>query len=120
MQDPYLLDFLGLKDTYSEKDLEAGLLREIERFLLELGTGFAFLERQKRITLDGDDYYIDLLFYHRRLRRLVVIELKLGISNLLIPARWSCICGGWIVMSASRGRNRRSRSSSARERNGKR
>ena len=77
-QDPYLLDFLGLKDTYSEKDLESALLREIERFLLELGAGFAFVERQKRITLDGDDYYIDLLFYHRRLRRLVVIELKLG------------------------------------------
>lgn len=76
-QDPYLLDFLGLKDTYSEKDLEAALLREIERFLLELGAGFTFVERQKRITLDGDDYYMDLLFYHRRLRRLVVIELKL-------------------------------------------
>lgn len=78
LQDPYLLDFLGLRDTYSERDLEAALLREIERFLLELGTGFAFVERQKRLTLDGDDYYIDLLFYHRRLRRLVVIELKLG------------------------------------------
>jgi predicted nuclease of restriction endonuclease-like (RecB) superfamily len=77
-QDPYLLDFLGLRDTYSEKDLESALLREIERFLLELGAGFAFVERQKRITLDGDDYYMDLLFYHRRLRRLVVIELKLG------------------------------------------
>lgn len=76
-QDPYLLDFLGLRDTYGEKDLESALLREIERFLLELGTGFAFVERQKRITLDGDDYYIDLLFFHRRLRRLVVIELKL-------------------------------------------
>jgi predicted nuclease of restriction endonuclease-like (RecB) superfamily len=77
-RDPYVLDFLGLKDTYSEKDLEASLLREIERFLLELGTGFAFVERQKRITLDGDDYDIDLLLFHRRLRRLVVIELKLG------------------------------------------
>ncbi len=77
-QDPYLLDFLGLRDTYSEKDLESALLREIERFLLELGAGFAFLERQKRITLDGDDYYIDLLFFHRRLRRLIVIELKIG------------------------------------------
>lgn len=77
-QDPYLLDFLGLRDTYSEKDLESALLREIERFLLELGAGFAFVERQKRITLDGDDYYMDLLFFHRRLRRLVVIELKLG------------------------------------------
>jgi len=78
LQDPYLLNFLGLKDTYSEKDLEAALLREIERFLLELGAGFAFVERQKRITLDGDDYCMDLLFYHRRLRRLVVIEMKLG------------------------------------------
>lgn len=77
-QDPYLLDFLGLRDTFSEKDLEAALLREIERFLLELGSGFAFVERQKRITLDGDDYYIDLLFFHRKLRRLVVIELKIG------------------------------------------
>ena len=77
-QDPYVLDFLGLKDSYSEKDLEAALVREVERFLLELGTGFAFVERQKRITLDGDDYYMDLLFFHRRLRRLVVIELKLG------------------------------------------
>ncbi|CBK41625.1 conserved protein of unknown function, DUF1016 [Nitrospira defluvii] len=77
-RDPYVLDFLGLRDTYSEKDLESALLREIESFLLELGHGFAFVERQKRITLDGDDYYIDLLFYHRRLRRLVVIELKIG------------------------------------------
>ena len=77
-QDPYLLDFLGLRDTFSEKDLESALLREIERFLLHLGTGFAFLERQKRITLDSDDYYIDLLFFHRRMRRLVVIELKIG------------------------------------------
>lgn len=77
-QDPYLLDFLGLRDTFSERDLESALLREIERFLLALGAGFAFVERQKRITLDGDDYYMDLLFFHRRLRRLVVIELKIG------------------------------------------
>jgi len=77
-RDPYVLDFLGLRDTFSEKDLESALLREIESFLLELGTGFAFVERQKRITLDGDDYYLDLLFYHRRLRRLVAIELKIG------------------------------------------
>ncbi len=77
-RDPYVLDFLGLRDTWGEKDLENALLREIELFLLELGAGFAFVERQKRITLDGDDYYLDLLFYHRRLRRLVVIELKIG------------------------------------------
>ena len=77
-QDPYMLDFLQLADTYGEKDLESAILREIERFLLELGAGFAFVERQKRITLDGDDYYIDLLFFHRRMRRLVAIELKIG------------------------------------------
>jgi predicted nuclease of restriction endonuclease-like (RecB) superfamily len=76
-RDPYFLDFLGLKDTFAEKDLEAAILHEMEAFILELGVGFAFLERQKRITLDGDDFYMDLLFYHRRLRRLVVIELKL-------------------------------------------
>jgi len=78
LQDPYMLDFLELADTYSEKDLESSILREIERFLLELGAGFAFVERQKRISLDGDDYYVDLLFFHRRMRRLVAIELKIG------------------------------------------
>lgn len=77
-RDPYLLDFLGLKDTYAEKDLEAAILREMESFILELGVGFAFLERQKRVTVDGVDHYLDLLFYHRNLRRLVAIELKLG------------------------------------------
>ncbi len=77
-RDTYFLDFLGLTDTFSEKDLENAILRELERFLLELGVGFAFVERQKRITVDGDDFYIDLLLYHRKLRRLVVIELKLG------------------------------------------
>lgn len=76
-RDPYLLDFLGLKDSYLEKDLEAAILREMESFILELGVGFAFLERQKRITVDGEDYYLDLLFYHRHLRRLVAIDLKL-------------------------------------------
>jgi predicted nuclease of restriction endonuclease-like (RecB) superfamily len=76
-RDPYVLDFLGLKDTYAEKDLEAAILREIEAFILELGVGFAFLERQKRIMVDGDDHYLDLLFYHRHLRRLVAIDLKL-------------------------------------------
>lgn len=77
-RDPYMLPFLGLADTYSEKDLESAILREIERFLLELGGGFAFVERQKRITLDGDDYYLDLLFFHRRMQRLIAIELKIG------------------------------------------
>lgn len=76
-RDPYFLDFLGLKGAYQEKDLEAGILRQMESFILEMGTGFAFLERQKRITLDGEDFYLDLLFYHRGLNRLVAIELKL-------------------------------------------
>jgi predicted nuclease of restriction endonuclease-like (RecB) superfamily len=76
-RDPYILDFLGLRDSYAERDLEAAILREMESFILELGVGFAFVERQKRITLDGKDFYLDLLFYHRHLRRLVVIDLKL-------------------------------------------
>jgi predicted nuclease of restriction endonuclease-like (RecB) superfamily len=77
-RDPYLLDFLGLADTYSERDLEMAILREIERFLLELGSDFCFVARQKRMTIGQEDYYLDLLFYHRSLHRLVAIELKLG------------------------------------------
>lgn len=76
-RDPYFLDFLGLTGAYQEKDVESAILREMESFILEMGTGFAFLERQKRITLDGEDFYLDLLFYHRWLHRLVAIELKL-------------------------------------------
>lgn len=77
-RDPYILDFLGLKNTYSEKDLENAILAELEKFILEMGSDFAFLARQKHFILDGKDYHIDLLFYHRTLHRLVVIELKLG------------------------------------------
>ena len=77
-RDPYVLDFLGLTDAYGERDLEQAILRELEAFLLELGSDFAFVARQKRITVDHEDYYLDLLFYHRRLRRLVAIDLKLG------------------------------------------
>ena len=77
-RDPYILDFLGLKDTYSEKDLENAILAELEKFIMEMGSDFAFLARQKHFVLDGRDYYMDLLFYHRTLRRLVLIELKLG------------------------------------------
>jgi predicted nuclease of restriction endonuclease-like (RecB) superfamily len=77
-RDPYFLDFLGLKGTYSEKDLEAAILRDLEAFLIELGGDWAFLARQKRMIVDGEDFYLDLLFYHRRLRRLVVVDLKLG------------------------------------------
>ena len=77
-KDPYFLDFLGLRQGHDEADLESAILRQLEAFILELGRGFAFVERQKRMVIDGDDFYLDLLFYHRRLRRLVAIELKLG------------------------------------------
>ncbi len=77
-QDPYVLDFLGMHDNYSEKDLESAIVAELQRFITELGNDFAFLARQKRITVDEEDYYIDLLFYHRHLRCLVAIDLKLG------------------------------------------
>lgn len=77
-QDPYFLDFLGLNGSYSEKDLENAIITELQRFITELGNDFAFMARQKRITVDNEDYYIDLLFYHRRLRCLVAIDLKLG------------------------------------------
>jgi len=77
-RDPYVLDFLGLKDRYLEKDLKDAILRELESFLLELGVGFAFVARQRRIQIDDDDFYIDLLFYHRSLHRLIAIDLKLG------------------------------------------
>lgn len=76
-RDPYVLDFLGLPDGYSERDLESAVLRDMERFLLEMGVGFTFVARQKRITVGADDFYLDLLFYHRHLRRLVAVELKL-------------------------------------------
>ena len=76
-RDPYLLNLFGLKDTYSEKDLESAIVAEMQRFIEELGTDFAFLARQKRITIDNEDYYIDLLFYHRRLHCLVAIDLKI-------------------------------------------
>ena len=78
LKDPYVLDFLGLNDRYLERDLEDAILRELELFLLELGAGFGFVARQKRLQIDHDDFYIDLLFYNRRLRRLVAVDLKLG------------------------------------------
>ena len=77
-RDPYFLDFLGLSGFHVEKDVEEAILRELEAFILELGSDFAFVARQKRIVVDNEDYYLDLLFYHRRLRSLVAIELKLG------------------------------------------
>lgn len=77
-RDPYFLDFLNLKDSYSEEDLESAIIAELQRFITELGTDFAFMGRQKRIPIDDRDYYLDLLFYHRRLKALVAIDLKLG------------------------------------------
>lgn len=77
-KDPYFLDFLGLKDGYLENELEAALLKELELFILELGKGFAFVERQKRMIIDGEDFSLDLLFFHRKLKRLVAVELKIN------------------------------------------
>jgi predicted nuclease of restriction endonuclease-like (RecB) superfamily len=94
LKDPYVLDFLGLNDRYLEKDLEDAILREMEQFLLELGAGFTFVARQKRLQIDNDDFYIDLLFYNRKLKRLVAIELKLGAfkaehkSQMELYLRW--------------------------------
>ena len=112
-RDPYLLDFLGLSGAYSERDLETAILREMERFLLELGSGFSFVARQKRMSIGRDDFYLDLLFYHRLLRRLVAIELKLEAFQPATPARWSCTCAGWTNTSGRRAKNRPSASSSA-------
>jgi len=78
LKDPYVLDFLGLTDRFLERDLEDAILGELETFLLEMGSGFSFIARQKRIQLDGEDFYIDLLFYNRKLNRLIVVELKQG------------------------------------------
>jgi len=77
-RDPYILDFLELKDTYSEKDLESSILVNLQKFICELGSDFAFLARQKRIQIDNRDYYIDLLFFHRKLKSLVAIDLKIS------------------------------------------
>jgi predicted nuclease of restriction endonuclease-like (RecB) superfamily len=77
-KDPYFLDFLGLKEGYLENDIESAILKELEIFILELGKGFTFVARQKRMIIDDDDFYLDLLFYNRKLKRLVAIELKLG------------------------------------------
>lgn len=78
LRDPYVLEFLNLNDHYLEKDLEDAIMRELEQFLLELGAGFCFLARQKRIIIDNEDFHIDLLFFHRDLKRLVAVDLKLG------------------------------------------
>jgi predicted nuclease of restriction endonuclease-like (RecB) superfamily len=74
-RDPYVLEFLNLNDHYLEKDLEDAIMRELEQFLLELGGGFCFVARQKRIIIDNEDFHLDLLFFHRKLKRLIAIEL---------------------------------------------
>ncbi|MEV9527715.1 PDDEXK nuclease domain-containing protein [Aliarcobacter butzleri] len=78
LKDPYVLDFLELNDRYLEKDLEDAILRDIENFILELGNGFSFIARQKRVQIGDEDFYIDLLFYNRKLKRLIALDLKLG------------------------------------------
>ena len=77
-RDPYLLDFLGLQGAYDERDLEDAIVHDLQEFLLEVGNGWAFVARQKRMTIDNDDFYLDLLFYSRPLRRLIAVELKVG------------------------------------------
>ncbi len=94
LKDPYILDFLGLRDRYIEKDIKDAILREIEQFLLELGTGFTFIASKKCLQIDNNDFYIDLLFYNRKLKRLVAIDLKLGNfdpeykSQMELALRW--------------------------------
>jgi len=77
-KDPYILDFLGLQNGYLERDMEEAILNELQKFILELGKGFAFVEHQKRMIIDEEDFHLDLLFYHRSLKRLVAIDLKVG------------------------------------------
>jgi predicted nuclease of restriction endonuclease-like (RecB) superfamily len=109
-RDPYFLDFLGLTGAFQEKDLESAILREMEAFILELGVRFTFVARQKRITVDGDDFYLDLLFFHRSLRRLVAMDLKLDKfrPEHKTRGRWNYIYAGWINTSARKARIRRS------------
>ena len=78
IKDPFILEFLGLKDEYSESDLEDALIQQLESFLLELGSNFAFIGRQRRLRIGDEWYKVDLIFFHRRLRCLVIIDLKLG------------------------------------------
>ena len=102
-RDPYFLDFLGLQDRYLEKDLEDAILRGAGAISFwSSGAGFSFIARQKRIQVDNDDYYLDLLFYHRQAQdALVAIDLKLGDFKPADKGRWSCICAGWTNTSAS-------------------
>jgi len=111
-KDPYLLDIFGLKENFLEADLEQAVLVGLEAFILEFGHGFTFVERQKRMIVDGEDIVLDLLFYHRKLKRLVAIELKIGrfkasyLGQMLLYLKWLSISstfGSWInsIVSSS-------------------
>lgn len=91
---PYFLDFTGLKGMYSEKSLEDSLVAHLEQFILELGNGFTFVERQKRMIIDGEDFYLDLLFFHRKLHRLIAIASSSDASKPSIRDRWNSISVG--------------------------
>ena len=103
-RDPYLLDLLGLRGAYSERDLESAILREIEGVLLELGTGFAFIARQKRMSIGKDDFHLDLLFFHRHLHRLIAVELKLESFKPAHVGQMELPCAGWTSTSAQMAR----------------
>ena len=113
LKDPYVLDFLGLQDRYLEKDLEDAILRELENVILELGTGFSFIARQKRIQLDSDDFYIDLLFYTANLNAWSPSTSSWATSKPNTKARWSYTCAGWIATSVKLANRHRLASSSA-------
>ncbi len=78
LKDPYIFDFITIDEPFRERELESGLVRHLQKFLMELGVGFAFIGRQYKVTVGNEDFYLDLLFYHLKLRSFVVIELKVG------------------------------------------
>ena len=106
-RDPYILDFLSLQDPHSEKSLDEAILRELEKFILELGQGFSFIARQKRMLIDGEDFKLDLLFYHRRLHRMVAIDLKLGKFKAAYKSQMELYLAGSKSTKWYRVRNRR-------------
>ena len=100
LKDPYILDFLGLKDQYVERDFEDAILRVLEMVLLEVGAGFSFIARQNLIQLNGEDFDMDLLFYNRMLKRLVAVELKQGSFRAEYKASSTSICRPWMICFA--------------------
>ena len=114
-RDPYVLDFLRLEGAYGESDMEAAILRDLEAFLLELGGDFSFVARQKRITVDNEDYYLDLLFFHRGSAGWWRWNSSSASFGRPTRDRWNCTCGGWRSTRRVRARRRPSASSSARK-----